>query len=156
MKIISLLPSILVVVALACNASAADKSTHAEHMMHHNKMHSMQDERISLNLPPEKKLHQLANMRSHLEAIQSIVGFLTKGEFDQASQIAHSKLGLSEEMERMCSSFGNEEFTKIGLAFHKSADDLSEVLKDKDMSASLQALQNTLGYCVRCHATYRQ
>jgi len=138
MKIISLLPSILVVVALACNASAADKSTHAEHMMHHNKMHSMQDERISLNLPPEKKLHQLANMRSHLEAIQSIVGFLTKGEFDQASQIAHSKLGLSEEMERMCSSFGNEE------------------LKDKDMSASLQALQNTLGYCVRCHATYRQ
>ena len=95
-------------------------------------------------------------MRSHVDAIQSIVGFLAKGEFDQASHIAHSKLGLTEEMERMCSSFGNEGFTKIGLAFHKSGDELGEVLKNKDISKSLQALQNTLGYCVRCHATYRQ
>jgi len=156
MKIILLSARILVVAVLACNASAADKSTHAEHMMHHKKMHPMQDERISLNLPPEKKLHQLANMRSHLEAIQSIVGFLTKGEFDQASHIAHSKLGLTEEMARMCRSFGNEEFTKIGLAFHKSGDNLSEVLKSNDMNKSLQALENTLGYCVHCHATYRQ
>ena len=156
MKLISLLTGTLVVAALAFNASAADISARTEHMMHQNKMHPIQDERISLNLPPEKKLHQLANMRSHVEAIQLIVGFLAKEEFDQASHIAHSKLGLTEEMERMCSSFGNEEFTKIGLAFHKSGDELGDVLKMKDMSKSMQALQNTIGYCVRCHATYRQ
>jgi hypothetical protein len=95
-------------------------------------------------------------MRSHLEAIQLITGLISEGAFDQASEIAHSSLGLTEEMNKMCNMFENKDFTELGLAFHKSGDELGETLLTKDTSKSLHALQATMGYCVQCHATYRQ
>jgi hypothetical protein len=42
------------------------------------------------------------------------------------------------------------------MAFHKSGDELGDVLKTKDVNASLRALNKTMSYCVQCHATYRQ
>lgn len=33
---------------------------------------------------------------------------------------------------------------------------LGNALRTKDMSKSLQALHETMGYCVQCHATFRQ
>ncbi len=114
------------------------------------------DNRVSLGLSPQMKKHQLANMRAHVEAVQAIVGLMAEGKFEQASETAHSKLGLTPEMKNMCSMFGNEEFTSLGLEFHQSADALAETLKSKDLNKSLRALQTTLGYCVTCHATFRQ
>jgi hypothetical protein len=52
--------------------------------------------------------------------------------------------------------FGNAEFTKLGMEFHQSGDELGDVLKKKDVNLSLKALNKTMGYCVQCHATYRQ
>ena len=46
----------------------------------------------------------------------------------------------------------NEAFRNLGLAFHKSGD----ALQTKDATESLQALHITMGYCVQCHATFRQ
>jgi len=125
------------------------------HKMHHN-MHDTGDNRASLNLPPEMKQHQLSNMRSHVEAVQSIVGLIAKRDFDQAAQVAHSKLGLTDEMKKMCDMFENQDFRKLGLAFHKSGDELGNVLKTKDTNKSLEALHDTMGYCVQCHAKFRQ
>jgi len=59
-------------------------------------------------------------------------------------------------MSNMCNMFNNEDFTALGLAFHKSGDSLGEALKTRDTVQSLRALQFTLGHCVQCHATYRQ
>lgn len=56
----------------------------------------------------------------------------------------------------MCDMFENEEFKSLGLAFHKSGDALGEALKTKDITKSLDALHTTMGYCVQCHAAYRQ
>lgn len=123
---------------------------------HHKMMHSVSDERISLGLPDKMKQHQLANMRSHLEAIQSIIGLIAEGEFDNASKIANSKLGLTDEMKNMCNMFSNKEFRELGFAFHKSGNDLGETLLTKDVNKSLAALQTTIGYCTQCHATFRQ
>lgn len=129
-------------------------------MQHHKMMHSVEDTRISLGLPPKMKQHQLANMRSHLEAIQEIIGLIAKEEFDDASEVAHSKLGLTDEMKTMCNMMGNEDFTKLGLSFHKSGDALGDALSEasasKNAKKSLDALQTTLGFCTQCHATYRQ
>ncbi|MDD2915409.1 MAG: cytochrome C [Gallionella sp.] len=128
-----------------------------EHMqmhMHHGDAGG--DKRISLALAPEMKQHQLSNMREHVEAIRSIVGLIAGNDFAKASEIAHLKLGLTEETRKMCEMFGNEKFRKLGLAFHKSGDDLGDVLLKKNVTQSLEALSRTMGYCVECHATYRQ
>jgi len=139
---------------VAFDSIAKDNAT--EHRMHHDKMHSINDGRISLGLPPAMKQHQLANMRAHVEAVRSIVGLISEGSFDKASHIAHSKLGLTEEMEKMCNMFENKSFRNLGLSFHKSGDALGEVLLTKDVTKSLDALHTTMGYCVQCHATFRQ
>lgn len=155
MKKISALFAILFCGYLTMSQSIADEGVAMDHhAMHHQ--HIM-DERLSLGLSPEMKQHQLKNMRSHVVAIQSIVGHLANNEFDQAAQVAHSELGLTEEMRKMCSTMSdNEKFRQLGLAFHQSGDDLGDTLKKKDMKKSLQALQTTMGYCVQCHATFRQ
>ncbi|HHB92673.1 MAG TPA: cytochrome C [Thioploca sp.] len=125
-------------------------------MTHHNMKHSLNDGRISLGLSPEMKQHQLSNMRAHLKAIQTIIGLIVEKKFDDASKIAHSQLGLTEKMKRMCNMFSNNNFIELGLAFHKSGDTLGEALLTRDTNQSLRALQNTVGYCVQCHATFRQ
>lgn len=138
----------------AVPASAEDGIAMNHQAMHH---HLMMDERISLNLSPEMKQHQLHNMRSHVAAVQSIVGHLANNEFDLATEVAHSQLGLTDEMRKMCTTMSdNKDFSKLGLAFHQSADQLGDTLQTKDMKKSLQALQTTLNYCVQCHATFRQ
>lgn len=122
---------------------------------HHHEM-SMADARISLELSTEMKQHQLSNMRGHVEAIKSIVGLMAEDKFEDASNIAHAQLGLTPKMQSMCTVFGNDDFKKLGFAFHKSGDELGEVLKTRDTNASLRALNKTMQYCVACHATFRQ
>ena len=134
-------------------AFAADEKMQHEH--HHHVM-SMMDTRIPLGLSAQMKQHQLANMREHLQAINSIVGSISENKFEDASRTAHAKLGLTPEMQRMCSMFGNEQFMELGIAFHKSGDELGDALKTGDANASLRALNKTMQYCVTCHAAYRQ
>jgi len=121
----------------------------------HNKQF-INDNRISLNLSPQKAQHQLMNMRSHLQAVQSIINYLSKNEFDSASTVASSKLGLTKEMKMMCSSFGNKEFERLGIDFHNSADSMSAIIKTKDKNKSLESLSLTLNYCITCHTTFTQ
>jgi hypothetical protein len=123
--------------------------------IHHHDMSTM-DMRTPLGVTGEMKQHQLANMREHVKAISSITGLMSEGKFDEASKIAHDKLGLTSEMQAMCGMFNNEKFEKLGLAFHKSGDELGETLRINDVNASLRALNKTMQYCVECHATYRQ
>jgi cytochrome c556 len=122
---------------------------------HHHDM-SMMDTRTSLELSPQMKQHQLSNMRDHVDAIKSIVGLIAEKKFEESSNIAHTKLVLTPEMQSMCNMFDNEKFRTLGFAFHKSGDDLGDALQTNDVHASLRALNKTMEYCVTCHATYRQ
>lgn len=119
-------------------------------------MHDSKDTRVSLGLPAPMRRTQLAMMRDHLKAVDEIVGLIAAGKFDRASNIAHQRLGLTPEMKRMCSLFGNEDFQTMGIAFHRSADHLGDVLKTRDTAASLRALHGTMEYCVSCHQRFRQ
>jgi len=154
MKKVSALFAILFCSYITMNQSVAEEGATMDHQaMHHQ--HIM-DDRVSLDLSPEMKQHQLTNMRSHVEAIKNIVGLIAENKFDDASKIAHDKLGLTPEMKEMCNMFDNEKFKTLGLAFHKSGDDLGDALQTKDVNTSLRALNTTMGYCVECHSTYRQ
>lgn len=155
-KYVTTLLVMLFFAGTALNSYADKNSSSMGEMMHHNMNHSMSDGRTSLNLSPQMKQHQLSNMRSHLEAVQTIISLIAEGDFEKGSEIAHSKLGLTEDMKSMCNMFSNNDFKSLGLAFHESGDVLGDVLKTKDTNKSLRALQTTLGYCVQCHATFRQ
>ena len=126
---------------------------------HHAMMHGMKtgaDQRISLQLPAAMRAQQRAMMREHLAAVNEIIADMAAGKFTSASRIAHQKLGLTPEMKKMCTMFGNSDFRKLGLAFHKSADHLGDELKSGNTKRSLRALHTTMNYCVQCHATFRQ
>ena len=155
-KRVMILLIVLFFTGLIQHSFASEHEAQIAPMSHHNMEHSGNDERISLGLSTQMKQHQLSNMRSHLEAVQAITGLIAEGDFNKASEMAHSRLGLTEEMNRMCNMFENKDFTELGLAFHKSGDDLGEVLLTKNTNKSLHALQATVGYCVQCHATFRQ
>jgi len=140
------------------NTKSKENDTTVNHdhstMMNHFRMEN--DHRISLNLSPEMAEHQLMNMRNHLVAIQSILNYLSKNEYEKASEVASSQLGLTEEMKMMCASFGNKEFENLGLEFHNNADKMSEIFKSRDQNKSLEALSVTVNSCVKCHSTFKQ
>jgi len=158
MKRIATLLGITLTLGASLNAFAEDQDHQMMmgNMGHHQMMQSVNDPRTSLGLSPQMKQHQLSNMRAHLEALQSIIGYLAEDEFDKAAETAHSKLGLTPEMQKMCNMFENDQFQALGLAFHQSGDALGDALKSKDKKKSLLALKTTINYCVQCHATYRQ
>jgi len=155
----------LMVSALMTLPAMAGETMHG-HMMEHGMMSDMNmhqsgmsqkdDSRTSLNLPAPLRRNQLAMMRGHLQAVNDIVALMAEGKFDAASDIAHSKLGLTPEMKKMCNMFANDAFRQMGLAFHQSADELGDVLKTKNLNKSLRALNTTMNSCVQCHATFRQ
>lgn len=148
-----------ITVAALIGATGLNSALAAEQMTHYGSHHheaDVTDARISLELSPQMKQHQLANMRGHVEAIRTIVGLIAENKFDDASRTAHTQLGLTPEMQSMCDMFGNEHFRKLGYDFHKSGDDLGDMLKTGDARKSLRALNKTMQYCVECHATFRQ
>ena len=148
-------PSILLILHLTLSGPvrAAEGPSHR-----HGGMMDMDtaDGRISLRLPAPMREHQLANMRSHLEAVREIVGDLAAGRFDHAATVAHRRLGLTPEMQRMCNMFRNEEFRARGLAFHRQADAMAEEFRRGKLEGALDALGETLDHCVQCHRRYRQ
>jgi hypothetical protein len=118
--------------------------------------HDIFDNRITLGLSTKVKHRLLVNMRAQMQATQTIIGLLADGKFDKASKISHTKFGLTGEMKQIYDLSKNEDFRKLGLAFHNSATGLEAALQTKDMKKSLQALRNTMGYCVQCHSRFRQ
>jgi len=153
---VTIIFGILVFAGMPLVSYVEGSNNQMERMKPHGMMRSATDGRIPLGVSPEMKQHQLSNMRSHVVAVRTIIGFMAEGEFDKAAQTAHSRLGLTEAMKKMCSMFNNEKFRNLGLAFHRSGDALSDALRTKDIKKSLRALHATLGYCVQCHATFRQ
>jgi len=162
MKKLMITTGAVLLIGFSFHVLAEDHAGSMHGMMHQHGMSMMKDhrmandDRISLNLPAGMKQHQLENMRSHLEAVQSIIGLLAKGDYDKASGIAHHKLGLTPEMKKMCNMFANSDFRQMGLAFHQSADELGDTLKKGDLKQSMHALHATMNYCIQCHATFRQ
>ncbi|GEM_PF-420651 len=127
----------------------------ANQMMMHN-MKFEKDNRIALDMSPQKAKHQLMNMRNHVIAVQSIIDYLSKDQYEKASKLASSKLGLTNDMKMMCSSFNNQKFEQLGLGFHNNADKMAKIFLTKDKNKSLEALAITMKSCVSCHNTFKQ
>jgi len=153
--------SLIMFFLMAVSTLALSDETQHE-SMHHKMKHGMnmkplvEDNRISLNLSPKMKQHQLANMRAHLDAVRQIILLMAENDFNSASDMASKQLGMSKRMMKMCHRIGNETFKAMGMTFHERGDELAKTLKTGDLQASLRALNTTLTSCVGCHATFRQ
>jgi cytochrome c556 len=115
------------------------------------------DTRTPVPLLPHMALHQKQNMREHLEAVQAIIGALSKKDF-KFVEVAASKMGFTPAMGKMCERMGAgaEGFSERAIKFHRSADDIVSFAKKSDQAGVLKSLNSTLTQCTSCHSTYRQ
>jgi Cytochrome C' len=115
------------------------------------------DSRKPVPLMPMMAQHQKQNMREHLEAVQEVVVAAAAHDFAKVAASA-KRMGYSEVMGQMCEHMGSGApgFAEQALAFHHSADRISEAAAKKDSAAVLAALGETLTTCTSCHATYKQ
>jgi len=118
--------------------------------------HNINDNRTTLDLNPRMKHRLLTNMRAQMAATQAIIGLLADEKFERAARAARAKLGMSEDLKQIYDASNNEDFKKLGLAAHASAEELAKTLQTKDLKKSLRALRSTMGYCVECHTKFRQ
>ena len=118
--------------------------------------HNINDNRVSLKLSPRMKHRLHSNMRAQLAATRTIIGQLADGRFEKAARTARSGLGVSEAMKQVYDASKNEDFKKLGLDSQAGAEELANTLQTKDLKESMQALRNTMGYCVQCHDRFRQ
>ena len=80
--------------------------------------HNLFDTRTSLGLSSKIKHRQLVNMRAQLMATQAIIGLLAEENFDKATKIVQTNMGLGDEMKQIYEQANNEDFKQLGLAFH--------------------------------------
>lgn len=115
------------------------------------------DGRAPVPLLPMMANHQKQNMREHLEAVQQIIAALAAQDFGAVERAA-GRIGFSEQMGQMCTHMGAgaKGFTEQAIAFHHTADRISEAARKKDQAQVLVELSATLQTCTACHAAWRQ
>lgn len=113
-------------------------------------------------MPDTMRVHTLANMRDHLPVLAQIQHALSAGQFDQASEIAEQRLGMSS-----LSLHGTHEVARYkpkgmreaGTAMHRSASQFATIAQDASVTGvlkpALAALAKVSQAWVACHAGYR-
>jgi hypothetical protein len=148
---------------------AAPSEDHAAHARQANQAQALpanhapvDDPRIVVRFPEMLRTHTLANMRDHLMALAEIQEQLALGSYDQASDIAEQRLGMSSlglHGAHNVAQFMPPGMQSAGTAMHRAASQFAIVAKDAsvtgDLKASLAALSKVSQTCVACHAGYR-
>lgn len=124
--------------------------------------HAAVDSRQVVHFPEAMRDHILANMRDHLLALQQIQSALARQDFDQASDIAEHRLGMSSlglHGAHDSAKFMPDGMKATGSSMHRNASRLAIAAKDaavtNDWRVVLDAMSNVTAQCVACHAGYR-
>ncbi len=168
-----LLPALL----LASSIASAEESQNGQAAA----ARAVPAERELVNYPPEVKVHMLDNMRGHLQTLAQITGALSKGQYNEAAELADARLGMGSETAAGCrpgdmhnmlpmqaesshldhqmSLLMPEGMRKLGQAMHRSANEFATIARDAAKSgnpaAPLAALGRIEENCAACHAHYR-
>ena len=115
------------------------------------------DTRRPLPLEPAMALHQKAQMRGHLEAVEQVTAALAASDW-AAVEAAAARMGSSPGMLQTCERMGAgaEGFSAQAADFHRRADTIGAAARARDAGATLSALGDTLSACTSCHQTWRQ
>lgn len=130
---------------------------HAQHMAA-----PPSDARQWVRFPEALRAHTLSNMRDHLLALGQIQDALSRSQFDEASDIAEQRLGMSSLAQHGAhevAQFMPKGMQEAGAAMHRSASQFATIAKDAsvtgDLKPTLAALAKVNQTCVACHAGYR-
>jgi hypothetical protein len=120
------------------------------------------DNRQPVTLPAPMRAHMLANMRDHLTALAEIQSALAAGKYDQAADVAESRLGMSS-LERHGAAHMAGHMPKamqdIGTAMHRAASRFARTAQGTvvagDLPRALATLAEVTQQCVACHTGFR-
>ena len=122
-------------------------------------------ERELVSMPAMMQEHLLRNMREHLEVISTILDLLSQRQFDQASEIAEKRLGMSSLGHHGAAHMAKlmpEPMQEIGSQMHRAAsrfalaaEDASVTESAEDLLNLYQALSVITHNCNACHRAYR-
>lgn len=120
------------------------------------------DDRVTVKLPDMMREHMLSNMRDHLLALEEITRFLAGQQYDEAADVAESRLGMSSLELHGASHMGKfmpEEMGAIGTNMHRAASRFALAAKDAEIEGGLNkafaALSEVMQQCVACHSGYK-
>ncbi len=120
------------------------------------------DGRQLVTFPEPMRVHTIANMRDHLQALEEIDEALAKSAFDKAASIAEQRLGLSSlELHGAAhiAPYMPQAMQDIGTQMHRAASrfavDAQNASVSNDVRPALAALAGVMQQCVACHAAYR-
>ncbi len=121
---------------------------------------SKPDTRQLVEMPEEAQRLLRSDMFDHLVVITLLMGHLAASEFEQASELAETRLGNSARGRHRGTGFGPGRFMppgmhQLGFGMHQSATDFAKIAKDEDLPSALSALRRVTNSCVACHAGFR-
>ena len=120
------------------------------------------DTRQFVQFPEPMRIHTITSMRDHLLSLQEIDVALSKNDFDRASNIAETRLGMSSlELHGAAhiAPYMPQGMQDIGTGMHKAASrfavEAQNASVSNDLCPALAALGTVMQQCVACHAAYR-
>jgi cytochrome c556 len=117
-----------------------------------------EDPRQFVHLPEIMQQHMMSNMRDHLAAINQILTSMANGDFEQAADVAESRLGMSSLESHGASHMANfmpEGMRKAGMTMHSAASRFVLKAQEGEASPAYKALSEVTSACVACHSGYR-
>lgn len=134
-------------VTMAIAAVAPLSSTQAE-----------EDGRVLVEMPAPMRAHMLRNMRDHLAVVDQLLRHLNRQEFDAASTLAESRLGVSAKDDHGAHHMGRfmpKGMRVLGQQMHTKATEFSLRATEGSAPEAYAALSEVTATCVACHAGYR-
>ena len=140
------------------------------------------DRRQLVNYPPEVRMHALANMRGHLQALAEIMDAFANARYAEAARIADSRLGMEspgaagcrmesmdmkmtpmsemDHLDHQMSLLMPEKMRELGQNMHRAANEFAAKARvaekdGKNATAAAQALAKLTQQCVACHDSFR-
>ena len=113
---------------------------------------------VAMPAAAERLLRQ--DMVDHLVVLNQLLAHVAAAEFEQASELAESRLGKSSMGRHRGTGMGPGRFmppemNQLGMAMHRSASEFATVAASGDAAAATASLQRVTSYCVACHMSFR-
>lgn len=123
------------------------------------------DKRELVEMPPMMRDHMLANMRSHLRALDEIFDALARDKAGEAAKIAEAKLGMSSIEGHggpHMAPFMPEAMRNFGTGMHRAASRFARAVETADIEPSANsqralyaAFRDITANCTGCHEAFR-
>jgi uncharacterized membrane protein YedE/YeeE len=113
---------------------------------------------VSMPLPAQRLLRK--DMIDHLVVLNQLYIHVAAAEFEQASELAETRLGNSSMGRHRGTGMGPGRFMppemhKIGISMHRSASEFAAIAQKQDIEETYAALQRVYSFCVACHVGFR-